>query len=172
MRLTHLLSNRLAHFTVSFVGGFRCRQLSNKRLKALDAVLVSLEFISNEKTAQVLDDIIGNRPWILMEALGFENRILSNLIKQYLYYIMWLYYATIYLYPPSSSIWVILSCHNISNPLSSSIGVIISCHNISTPLSTFLWVIISCHNISTTTLYFHRSDYIMPRYIHSDYLVL
>ena len=101
----------------------------------------------------------------------------------------WLYHATIYPPPLSSSTGVIISCHDISTPTlyfhrsDYIMPQYIHSHSLVPqewlyhariylpPLSTSREVIISCHDISTPTLYFHGSDYIMPRYIHPHSIV-
>ena len=93
----------------------------------------------------------------------------------------WLYRATIYPPPLSSSMGVIISCHDISTPTLSLHGSdyivprYIHPHSLvpwessyhatiyPSPLSSSMGVIISCHDISTATLKFHGSDYIVPR---------
>ena len=101
----------------------------------------------------------------------------------------WLHHATTY--PPllSSSMGVIVSCHDISTPtlLFHGSDYIMPRYIHPHSLVPFEWlyhatiyppllscsmgVTVSCHDISTPTLLFHGSDCIMPWYIHPFSLV-
>ena len=106
-----------------------------------------------------------------------------------MHYPQWLMWRLIHPLPLSSSMGVIISCHDISTPTLQFHGSdyimprYIHPHSLvpwewlyhttiyPPPLSRSMGVIISCHDISTPTLQFHGSYYIMPRYIHPHSLV-